>query len=82
MKYETALKKFKTVKGLMNAFDPPLSRQAVNMWKVAGVVPMLRAMQLQQLTKGKIKLDRDVYGRKVSVARQAAQSVSHDQVSL
>lgn len=52
------------------------------MWKVAGVVPMLRAMQLQQLTKGKIKLDRDVYGKKVSVARQTAQSVSHDQVSL
>jgi hypothetical protein len=82
MNYKTAMRKFKTAKALSQVFDPPVTRQAVSRWKIAGVIPFLKAMQLQQITKGAIKVDFRVYEQRISVPRKAAQSASQDRVSL
>ena len=38
-----------------------ISRQAVNLWKKLDVIPIGRAYQLQVLTRGRLRVDPDLY---------------------
>lgn len=59
MTFDTALAHFKTQRNMANALG--IKEQAVGQWKKSGRVPMLRALQLQELTKGKLRIDASVY---------------------
>jgi hypothetical protein len=61
MTYDTALAHYKT--GLKIAQVLGIKSQAVYQWKKTGVVPELRARQLQQLSRGRVKVDPQVYER-------------------
>ena len=64
MKYETALQHFKTARAIAKAFDPPVSDAAVTPWMHKGVIPEKRAIQLEVITNGAIKVDVTCYDRR------------------
>jgi len=59
MRYATALAHYGT--GIAIAQALGIKTQAVYQWKRTGIVPELRAMKLEKLSKGKIKVDPRVY---------------------
>ena len=61
MTYDTALAYYRT--GIAIAKALGIKTQAVYQWKKTGRVPELRARQLQQLSRGKVKVDPRVYER-------------------
>ena len=61
MKLSTALKHYKTEGAIARALN--IKHQAVAQWKAKGRVPLARALELEQLTKGAIKVDTSVYAR-------------------
>jgi DNA-binding transcriptional regulator YdaS (Cro superfamily) len=61
MTFASALAHFKTQRSIANALG--IKEQAIGQWKKSGVVPIRRAHQLEELTKGKVKVDASVYAR-------------------
>lgn len=59
MKYETAIRHWKTPRALADTLG--ISVQAVQQWKDRGLVPLMSANRLQQLSKGKCKVEFDAY---------------------
>jgi DNA-binding transcriptional regulator YdaS (Cro superfamily) len=55
------LKHFKTQREIARVLG--IKEQSVGQWKKVGVVPLLRATQLQGLTRGKVRVDPKVYER-------------------
>lgn len=68
MKTETVIEYFKTKTALANALD--VSKQAISEWKE--IVPFSRQLQIERLTKGKLKampLDEELARRKKALAK-------------
>lgn len=61
MRYETAIKHFKTDVALAEAAN--VTRQAANLWKHAGIVPEGVAYKLQVITGGKLRVDPKQYDK-------------------
>jgi DNA-binding transcriptional regulator YdaS (Cro superfamily) len=61
MTFYTALAHFKTQRAIAAAIG--ITEQSIGQWKKSGVVPIRRAHQLEELTKGKVKVDASVYAR-------------------
>jgi hypothetical protein len=61
MLYATALKYYRT--GLAIAKTLNIKPQAVYAWGRTGIVPVRRAVELQGITKGALKVDSHVYAR-------------------
>ena len=64
MRYEDAEKHFGGERELAAALG--ITRQAVNLWKHAGVVPKGTAYQLQVMTAGKLRVDVRLYPKRVA----------------
>lgn len=60
MKPSQAIKYFRTQEGLATAFTPRVTQSCVANWKKRGAIPGLRQLQLQAITGGKLKADRQV----------------------
>jgi hypothetical protein len=61
MKYDRALAHFGKQHLLAKAFMPNLTRAAITHWKNTGVVPLRRALELQEMTNGELKVDMNCY---------------------
>lgn len=60
MRYAAAIAHFKTVKAIAKACGG-INTQAVYQWQKSGIVPQLRAYQLQAKSGGKLKVEESLY---------------------
>lgn len=69
MKYATALKHLKSVHAIAELLK--IKVQAVYKWQKSGVVPKLRAFELQEKTGGALQIEEEVYVRQRKKPRRA-----------
>ena len=66
MKYEDVVKHFGSEAEIAVALGR--TRQAVNLWKHAEIIPLGVAYQLQVITAGKLRVDPSLYEKRTAAA--------------